>query len=86
MKKLGGYKNIVRFVLMGGFVGFFIIFYDYDFLLNPGGPETPITHYIVDAFNYERCCFKTYGMATLFMVLIGMFSGFITWAFFNNKK
>ena len=32
--------------LIGGVVGFLIWLYDYDFLLNMGGPYTPISNYI----------------------------------------
>lgn len=35
-----------KYILWGGVLGFLVVLYDYDFLLNPAGPETPITDFL----------------------------------------
>ena len=60
-----------------GFVGFLIWFYDYDFLLNLGGPNTPISDYIRSLFGV----IPWQGGATFFplkiLVPIGIFVGIV---------
>lgn len=37
--------------ILGGLTGLLIWLYDYDFLLNMGGPNTPISNFIRSMFN-----------------------------------
>lgn len=67
--------------LIGGFVGFLIFFYDYDFFLNFGGPSTPISNFISNFFHFQDKLF----FPALFLILFGSAMGFLFEKIFNKK-
>lgn len=75
-----------KFILAGGILGFLIIFWDYDFFLNMGGPETPVTDFITSAFSFNQCCFEAFKFASSIMIFIGLISGFLSWSVFEIVK
>jgi len=77
--------NIKKFVLIGGLIGFLVIFYDYDFLLNIGGPSTSISDTIVKFLFPGQfiCCWETFRIASLVMIVIGIVVGFLFILFFH---
>ncbi len=44
-------KNLIKGIMFGAIAGALIWLYDYDFLLNMGGPSTPISDSIRDFFQ-----------------------------------
>lgn len=52
-------------IISGGIFGLGIWLYDYDFLLNPGGPSTVITDYIKNIFGFSPFLILIIGFAAL---------------------
>lgn len=75
-----------KFILVGSIMGFLIIFWDYDFFLNMGGPSTPITDFITSTFSFKECCFEAFKFASSVMIFIGLISGFLSWLLFEIVK
>jgi len=75
-----------KFILAGGILGFLIVFWDYDFFLNMGGPLTPITDFITSTFSFKECCLEAFKFASSIMISIGLISGLLLWSFFEIVK
>lgn len=80
--------SIKKFTLLGGAMGFLVIFYDFDFLLNPGGPNTPISDAIVKFLFPGKfiCCWEAFEVASLSMIFIGALSVFLISALVSFLK
>lgn len=72
-------KGICRIPVAGLLLGYMVWFYDYDFLLNMGGPSTPISDHICLRLGLKMCCCGEVEMlAPLFvLVLAGGFIGLL---------
>lgn len=53
----------VKWATSGWFLGLWMWLYDYDFLLNPGGPSTAISDYIKDTIDFSPFLILTLGLA-----------------------
>jgi hypothetical protein len=71
--------SIKKFILWGGIAGFLIIFYDYDFLVNAGGPNTPISDSIIKFLFPGQfiCCWEEFKIASSVMIIAGAFVGLL---------
>jgi hypothetical protein len=71
---------IRKFILWGGIIGFLIIFYDFDFLLNVGGPTTPISDSIIKFLFPGKfiCCGEEFKIVCMVMIIFGAIIGLIS--------
>ena len=73
--------------IIGGLAGLFVWLYDYDFLLNMGGPNTPISDFI----RYKFDIVPWAGGAAFFPLIIlmptcGLFGIVLGWLYGKLKK
>ncbi len=74
--------------MWGGIVGAFVWLYDYDFLLNVGGPETPISDSIINFFGVNYTSFIFFPLLFLVFVfgLLGLLIGLFYKTIFSPKE
>jgi hypothetical protein len=78
-------KRIIIWVTVGASAGLLIWLYDYEFLLNAGGPETPISDYfrsfasrIFRSEPYGSAAWYAYYLSPLaFLMLVGGVIGYL---------
>lgn len=80
-----------KFIIWGALIGFLVILYDYDFLLNVGGPNTPITRSIIKLLYPDKfiCCWEAFRIASLITTGIGLLAGLISgsiWWLFRKMR
>ena len=70
-------------VVLGGAAGLVTWIYDYEFFLNVGGPETPISYAILRATGTERSSPLVFVFwPAVVLVLVGMCGGLlVSWLF-----
>jgi hypothetical protein len=69
-------KKKIPVWIKGGIIGAFVWLYDYDFLLNAGGPETPISDAIRNFFgmDYTDIFFPLFFLITIGAIIGGVAS------------
>jgi hypothetical protein len=71
-------KNyILKLGSMGAIFGFLIWFYDYDFLINMGGPNTPISDSISRFFGIDFLFFPLIFLIAVFGIVGALIGGLI---------
>jgi hypothetical protein len=78
-------KTKIIWITSGASVGLLLWLYDYDFLLNAGGPETPISDYlrslaghVFRAEPYGSAQWYAYYFSPLaFLMVVGSLTGYV---------
>lgn len=70
-----------KYLLGGAMLGFLTVLYDYDFLLNSGGPNTPITDFFMKLIfpNQFMCCLNAFLINSFIFIIAGSLLGFFGW-------
>jgi len=80
-------NNWLKGSLLGGIVGFLVWLYDYDFFINFGGPETPISDIIRDWFGFGYgVSFNSIIFPLIFLVIVFAIVGLIVGLVANKFK
>jgi hypothetical protein len=64
------FKRKNKIPIAGFLFGYIVWFYDYDFLLNMGGPSTPISNYLCEQMGLHMCCCGRIEMLAPLLVLV----------------
>lgn len=80
-------KFQTKSTIIGGIVGFLILWYDFDFFINVGGPEAPISRFIRNLFSVGGISFfEVFVFPMIILILTFSFLGLIIGLLISKTK